>query len=182
MELIESGDRRLYPVGRLDKDSRGLLLMTDDGDLAHQLLHPSFGAEKVYEVRVRGVFGQAEFEKLAKGVMLEDGMTLPARVEEAGSDGEKKSRFRIAIREGRKRQIRLMVRALGGHVSDLRRVAFAGLELGSLPEGSWRALRPGEIRALKGRLVESAKKGGARGGSSRRGAGHAKKDDGEQGD
>lgn len=157
MELVDEGGRRLYPVGRLDKDSRGLLLLTDDGDLAHRLLHPSVGVEKVYEVRARGTFTPQDFEKLAKGVALEDGITAPARVEEAQSGGNRVT-FRIAIHEGRKRQIRLMVRALGGHVIDLKRIQFAGIELGALPEGSWRRLRPGEVGALRKRLVQSARK------------------------
>lgn len=151
MQLVNFEGRRLYPVGRLDQDSRGLMLLTDDGELANRLLHPSHGAEKVYEVRAWGKMDQKSFELLAKGVELEDGKTAPARVEEVKLEGDRIS-FRIAIKEGKKRQIRRMVRALGGRVADLRRVEFAGLTLGTLPEGMWRELSKAEADGLRRRF------------------------------
>ena len=151
MMLVNMEGRRLYPVGRLDKDSRGLLLMTDDGELANRLLHPSHEAEKVYEVRARGDMGALQFEKLTTGVELEDGRTAPARVENVRVDG-KLIAFRITIKEGKKRQVRRMVRALGAHVYDLRRVEFAGISLGILPEGHWRELSRAETDRLRRRF------------------------------
>lgn len=151
MQLVDFEGRRLYPVGRLDQDSRGLMLLTDDGELANRLLHPSHGAEKVYEVRAWGKMDQKSFEIMAKGVDLEDGKTAPARVEEVRLEGDHIS-FRIAIKEGKKRQIRRMVRALGGRVADLRRVEFAGLKLGVLPEGRWRELSRAEADGLRRRF------------------------------
>ncbi len=161
MELVEVEGKRLYPVGRLDKESRGMIFLTDDGDLAHKLTHPSFGVEKTYRVNAWGDIGQAEMEKMASGVELEDGMTAPAKVENVRIDGTK-VRFTITITEGRKRQIRMMLRALGGRVSDLRRTNFAGLELGVLPEGAWRQLGRKEVAALRRRVDASAKKAGKR--------------------
>lgn len=154
MDLVQLEGRRLYPVGRLDMDSRGLLLMSDDGDLAHKLLHPSHFVEKTYEVRGRGELGRREIEKLASGVEIEGGKTAPAKLEEVKLEKER-FRFRIVLREGKKRQIRLMVRALGGHVTDIRRTAFAGLQLASLQEGQWRELGPGEVHSLKKRVAKA---------------------------
>jgi 23S rRNA pseudouridine2605 synthase len=157
MELIDSDDRRLYPVGRLDKDSRGLMLMTDDGELAHRLLHPSHEATKVYLVRARGDVDQKDIEKLATGIMLEDGKTAPASLQDVSIQKDM-IRFRITIKEGKKRQIRLMVRAIGAHVFDLRRVEFAGLGLGDLPEGKWRELSAPEIAKLRKQFGLSGRK------------------------
>jgi 23S rRNA pseudouridine2605 synthase len=154
MELVKFEGRRLYPVGRLDRDSRGLLLMTDDGELSHKLLHPSHFIEKVYEVRGRGDLSKKDMEKLATGVDLEDGRTAPARLEEVKMD-KGRLRFRIVLKEGKKRQIRRMVQALGGHVTDIRRTDFAGLTIGTLPEGHWRLLGPGEIHALRKRVEKA---------------------------
>ena len=162
MELVRIEGRRLYPVGRLDKESRGLILLTDDGELANRLLHPSFDAEKVYEVRARGSLDQKSFEKMGSGVLLAEGRTAPAKVEEVRIDGEK-SAFRIVIKEGKKRQIRMMVRALGGRVYDLRRVEFAGIKLGTLQEGYWRELTRAEADGLRKRFglsTSGLKRGG----------------------
>jgi pseudouridine synthase len=154
MDLVNFGDRRLYPVGRLDMNSRGLLLLSDDGDLAHKLLHPSHLIEKIYEVRGRGDMTKKDMEKLSSGVDLEEGRTSPAQLEEVRMDKGRIS-FRIVLKEGKKRQIRRMVQALGGHVTDLRRTEFAGLTLGTLPEGHWRILSPGEVHALRKRVTKA---------------------------
>lgn len=148
IDLLGGLDRRVYPVGRLDKDSRGVLLLTDDGDLANALLHPKSGIEKVYRVTASGRLPEEALARLASGVELEDGPTAPARVwgveETAGG-----VRFQIALSEGRKRQVRLMVRAVGGRVHDLMRVSFAGIAAGGLPEGGWRLLSTREVERLK---------------------------------
>jgi pseudouridine synthase len=156
MDLLEGLDRRVYPVGRLDKDSRGVLLLTDDGDLAHALLHPGSNVEKVYGVTVSKDLAAEALAELAAGVELEDGRTRPARV----WDLEKTAsgiRFRIALHEGRKRQVRLMVRAVGGRVSDLVRFSFAGITAGGLPEGGWRLLSQKEIERLRRTLASPRK-------------------------
>jgi 23S rRNA pseudouridine2605 synthase len=124
---------RLYPVGRLDKDSTGLILLTNDGDLAHRLTHPSFEHEKEYHVRIRGELNEDEIRKLEVGIELEDGKTAPAKVERLG-DGE----YGITIHEGKKRQLRRMFEALGYHVVELKRVRMGNLKLGNLREGGVR--------------------------------------------
>jgi pseudouridine synthase len=148
MELLGRVRGRAYPVGRLDQDSRGVLLLTNDGDLAHELLHPSHEVEKVYEVTVAGELEEDALKRLAAGVELEDGMTAPARLwgVRATASGV---RFRLALKEGRKRQVRRMVQAVGGHVAELKRVAFGPITVEGLPEGAWRYLKPPEVEALR---------------------------------
>ena len=124
---------RLYPVGRLDMDSTGLILLTNDGDLAHRLTHPSYEHEKEYHVRIRGELAEDDIKKLEKGIRLEDGMTAPAGVEKLGG-----SRYGITIHEGRKRQVRRMFEALGHPVLELKRVRLGDLKLGDLEEGGVR--------------------------------------------
>jgi len=144
VSLVRS-ERRLYPVGRLDADTTGLLLLTNDGELAERLTHPRFGVEKVYRVGVepRRVSERA-LRALREGVELEDGWTSPARVRRLGG-----GLVEIAIREGRKRQVRRMVDAVGHRVVALERVVFGPLRLGSLPPGSSRRLSPSEVEALR---------------------------------
>jgi pseudouridine synthase len=154
MELLEGLGRRVYPVGRLDRETRGVLLLTDDGDLANALLHPSRGVEKVYEGTVRGDLAADALNRLALGVELEDGPTLPASISNI-QRAPGLTRFRIALREGRKRQVRLMVRAVGARVADLARISFAGLTVGGLAEGQWRILKSPEVAKLK-RLASAA--------------------------
>lgn len=151
MMLVDYEGRRLYPVGRLDRESRGLLLLTDDGELAQKLLHPSHEIEKIYEVKAMGEIGARGIEKLISGVELEDGRTAPARIEDVRIETNRSS-FRIAIKEGKKRQVRRMVQAVGGRVYDLRRIEFGGVTLGMLPEGSWRELSRAEGDRLRARL------------------------------
>ncbi len=148
MELLGRVRGRVYPVGRLDRDSRGVLLLTNDGDLAHQLLHPSHEVEKVYEVTAAGDLGEEALGRLAAGVELEDGPTAPARVwgTQQTASGV---RFRIALVEGRKRQVRRMVQALGGHVVELVRVSVGPITAEGLAEGAWRYLKPDEVEALR---------------------------------
>ncbi|PLX43633.1 MAG: pseudouridine synthase [Deltaproteobacteria bacterium] len=166
MELVDLEGRRVYPVGRLDRESRGLLLLTDDGDLAYKLTHPSHGVEKSYRVWARGKMGQKEIERMTTGIELEDGTTAPAKVVDVRIEGQK-VRFDITIKEGKKRQIRRMVRALGGHVHDLYRFSFGGIEIGDRPEGGWRHLSRRELAKLRGEAAKVKTNRGRRGSQKR---------------
>jgi 23S rRNA pseudouridine2605 synthase len=145
VELVPSG-RRLYPVGRLDAGTTGLILLTDDGPLAHQLTHPSFEVPRVYRAKVRRapVRGDA-LETLRNGVELDDGVTAPAKVKRLAPD-----LVEITIREGRKRQVRRMLEAVGHPVASLERVAFGPLGLKGLQPGEHRRLTAAEIERLRG--------------------------------
>lgn len=147
----------LHPVGRLDFDTSGVLLLTDDGELTHLLTHPSHGAEKVYEARVRGVVEPAAIEKLERGVPLEDGVTAPCRAK-VMAQRDKNALLQIVLREGRNRQVRRMLDAVGHPVGSLRRVSFAGIELEGLAAGEWRVLLSGEVKALRKRVESRVKK------------------------
>ncbi|HET6312960.1 MAG TPA: pseudouridine synthase [Chloroflexia bacterium] len=140
--------QRVYPVGRLDADSTGLLLLTNDGDLTFRLTHPKYGVEKEYRVLVRGKPGEAVLNRLREGVEIEGEITAPAKVEELGRR-DNDTWLRITIREGRKRQVRLMAAAVGYHVVELQRVRFGPILLGNLIPGKWRYLAQHEIHALR---------------------------------
>jgi len=146
--LAEVSGRRLFAVGRLDLDSRGLLLVTDDGELANRLAHPRYKVEKEYVAVVRGVPGEKDLRALREGVQLDDGLTLPAEVELLGS-ARGVSDLRLVIREGRNRQVRRMLAAVGHDVRSLSRVAYGPVRLGRLREGGYRKLRPDEVAALR---------------------------------
>lgn len=141
-------DVRVYPVGRLDVDTSGLLLLTNDGDLAHRLMHPSFGVTKTYRVLVQGRLTDADARRLADGVELEDGTTAPAtaRVLQSSTD---RSLLELAIHEGRNRQVRRMCEAVGHPVRELVRVGYGPLTLGDLKTGTWRRLTDPEVRRLR---------------------------------
>ncbi len=141
-DLVTS-DRRLYPVGRLDADSTGLILLTNDGELANRLTPPRHGVPKAYRVTLRRPIGARELERLRSGVELDDGPTAPAQVAPIGPRA-----IEITIREGRNRQIRRMVEAVGNGVSALERVRFGSLALGDLPAGAARRLSRSELRRL----------------------------------
>jgi 23S rRNA pseudouridine2605 synthase len=148
---------RLYPVGRLDWETEGLVLLTNDGDVAHALLHPSLGSEREYRVTVRGAIPDAVLRRLARGVDLDDGATAPARVGPARFDrGTDTSSFSLVLFEGRKRQIRRAMQALGHPVRRLVRVRMGPIELGTLAPGRARALRPAEIAMLREQAVGAA--------------------------
>lgn len=147
VELVESG-ARLYPVGRLDADSTGLLLLTNDGELANRLTHPRYEVEKTYEVEMRKPPSEGELRKLAGGVELEDGRTGPAEVRRRG-----KRRIEVVLREGRKRQVRRMAEAVGNEVVALRRVRIGPIALGDLPEGAARPLSANELAALRSAVL-----------------------------
>jgi 23S rRNA pseudouridine2605 synthase len=142
VELVDS-TARLYPVGRLDADSSGLILVTNDGELANRLTHPRYGVPRAYQVRLRRRASDRALRRLREGVELDDGPTAPARVQRLGP-----REIEIAIREGRNRQVRRMAEAVGNEVVSLRRVGFGSLRLGRLREGDARRLRPNEIERL----------------------------------
>ncbi|MCF8035693.1 MAG: rRNA pseudouridine synthase [Desulfobacteraceae bacterium] len=142
LDLVDT-DRRVFPVGRLDKDSTGLLLLTSDGRIHHRLAHPSFDHEKQYIVTVDRPVADADLEKLESGVVLSDGMTRPAAIVRRS-----KTAFSITLQEGRNRQIRRMAEALGYMVKSLHRVRMGPLELKDLPAGGWRHLTAAEQREL----------------------------------
>ena len=139
---------RLYPVGRLDVQSEGLILLTDDGELANVLTHPRYQHEKEYEVLVNGFPSDKTLAAWRRGVMLEGSPTAPARVEVLRK-GKQGTWLRVSMREGRKRQIRRVAALLGHPVRELKRVRLGPLRLGSLGRGQWRHLTPKEIEALE---------------------------------
>lgn len=144
-DLVAS-QRRLYPVGRLDADTTGLILLTNDGELANRLIHPRYEVEKVYRARVEPApVGQRALRALRAGVVLEDGPTLPARVRQSAP-----GTLEIALREGRKRQVRRMAEAVGHQVTTLERIAFGPLRLGALAPGESRRLSAAEVERLRG--------------------------------
>ena len=151
VELVP-GERRLYPVGRLDAETTGLILLTNDGELANRLTHPRYQVPKVYRVRVEpSPVGEAALRELREGVELEDGRTAPAGVRQVRG-----GLLEITIHEGRKRQVRRMLEAVGHRAVELRRVSFGPLRLGDLAEGRHRRLSPAEVERLR-----SAGPGGA---------------------
>lgn len=145
VSLVDTGGLRLYPVGRLDADSTGLILLTNDGDLANRLTHPSFEVPKTYRVSVEG--GQVSrpaLRRLRDGIELEDGMTHPARVRQP-----EPGVLEITIHEGRKRQVKRMCEAVGHRVVTLERIAFGPLRLLDLAEGASRRLTAAEVQRLR---------------------------------
>jgi 23S rRNA pseudouridine2605 synthase len=144
VSLVPAGVR-LYPVGRLDIDTTGLILLTNDGDLAHRLTHPSFEVPKTYRAVVsKPPVRERALRALRAGIELDDGPSLPARARRIGADT-----LEITLREGRKRQVRRMCEAVGHPVRRLERVRFGPFELGTLREGAFRELTPDEISALR---------------------------------
>jgi 23S rRNA pseudouridine2605 synthase len=137
---------RLYPVGRLDKDSTGLIILTNDGDLTLRLTHPRFEQEKEYLVRLGQNLNPEDKIKLEKGIHLDDGKTSPAKVKVSKYPSFS---YSVTIHEGRKRQVRRMFAALGYRVLELKRVRLSNLRLGTLPEGEIRELTPIQIQSLK---------------------------------
>jgi 23S rRNA pseudouridine2605 synthase len=141
-DLVSSG-RRLYPVGRLDADSTGLILLTNDGALANRLTHPRYAVPRTYRARLQRTPSAAQLDRLRRGVRLDDGLTARARVRRASPRV-----LEITIREGRNRQVRRMAEAVGNEVVALTRVGFGPLRLGELAEGDARRLRRPELRRL----------------------------------
>jgi 23S rRNA pseudouridine2605 synthase len=142
VELVDVPER-VIPVGRLDADTTGALLLTNDGPLAHRLAHPRYGVEKVYEVEVEGRPDDAALRRLAEGVELDDGRTAPARARRLAP-----SKIELMLHEGRKHQVKRMLAAVGHPVRRLHRSGYAGLTLGGLEPGRWRELEPSEVKRL----------------------------------
>ena len=134
LDLVDIA-QRVYPIGRLDKDTTGLLLLTNDGRLHHKLSHPSFNHEKEYDVTVAKPITDGALQKLAAGLPIMESKTRPAKVQRIAS-----RRFRIILKEGKNRQVRRMVRKVGNQVTRLKRIRVAGIKLGQLPPGKWRHL------------------------------------------
>jgi 23S rRNA pseudouridine2605 synthase/16S rRNA pseudouridine516 synthase len=148
-DLVDfSKDPGLFPVGRLDQDSEGLLIISNDGELTYRLTHPRYGVVKLYEAEVRGKAGWDKILQLQKGVVLEDGPTAPAEVQVLRERIDT-TVLRIGIREGKKREIRRMCQKVGHPVVTLRRVAFGEVKLGDLPSGRSRHLTDEEVAGLR---------------------------------
>ena len=149
VDLVEEIPERVVPVGRLDADTTGAMLLTNDGPLAHRLAHPRYGVEKVYEVEVEGEPEDAALQQLAEGVDLVDGRTAPARVRRLGP-----SKLELTLHEGRKHQVKRMCEAVGHPVARLHRSCYAGLTVEGLEPGRWRELEPSEVKRLRTLLLE----------------------------
>jgi 23S rRNA pseudouridine2605 synthase len=143
VELVAQHGTRLVPVGRLDADTTGALLLTNDGELAHRLAHPRYEVEKVYEAEVEGDPSDNTLAQLERGVELDDGPTAPARARRLAPN-----RVELAIHEGRKHQVKRMLAAVGHPVRRLHRSTYAGLTLEGLEPGRWRELEPSEVKRL----------------------------------
>lgn len=149
-DYLKGIEERIYPVGRLDYDSEGLLLLTNDGELANLLTHPRHHVPRTYLAYVNGVPHGDVLDKLRSGLMLDDGMTAPAEVEYYDvSPDEKKSVIMITIHEGRNRQVRRMFEKVGFPVTRLKRIQFGTLSLGGLPRGKYRVLHAQDVKELR---------------------------------
>ncbi|MGE5588337.1 MAG: pseudouridine synthase [Clostridia bacterium] len=155
LDLVPPGRHRLFPVGRLDFDTEGLLLLTNDGDAAYALTHPGFEVPKTYIARVQGVPDERALEALRRGVRLGDVVTAPARVRVVRSDSVS-AVLEVEIHEGRKREVRNMLSAVGHPVLHLKRTRLGRLVLGDLEIGSWRHLTPDEVRWVQGLAAKAA--------------------------
>jgi 23S rRNA pseudouridine2605 synthase len=144
VDLVEEIPERVVPVGRLDADTTGALLLTNDGPLSHRLAHPRYGVEKVYEAEVVGEPDEAALEQLAAGIDLDDGRTAPAGVRRLGP-----SKLELTLHEGRKHQVKRMCEAVGHPVVRLHRSRYAGLTVEGLEPGSWRELDADEVKQLR---------------------------------
>jgi pseudouridine synthase len=149
VDLVPS-EPRVVPVGRLDVDTTGALVLTNDGDLAHRLAHPRYGVPKVYEAEVEGAPTPEELEHLRRGIELEDGVTAPAEVTLVARS-RRASRLELILHEGRKHQVKRMCEAVGHPVRRLHRVRYAGLDLAGLEPGQWRELTTDEVAGLRER-------------------------------
>ncbi|HJU36702.1 MAG TPA: pseudouridine synthase [Gaiellaceae bacterium] len=148
---------RVVPVGRLDADTTGALLLTNDGELAHRLAHPRYGVEKTYVAEVEGDPREETLQRLREGIELDDGPTAPARARRLGP-----GRVELVLHEGRKHQVKRMLAAVGYPVTQLHRSAYAGLTLEGLEAGSWRELEPAEVARLRAASAREPGRGRAR--------------------
>lgn len=148
IDYVKDLPYRLYNVGRLDYDSEGLILLTNDGDLAYRMTHPKFEMDKTYHVVCSGIIDQRDISRLQSGITLDDGVTSPAQLSNVKIRRDGKSELDITIHEGRNRQVRRMISAVGKDTLLLRRIKEGPLELGELKSGQWRYLAEQEIKAL----------------------------------
>ena len=149
MDLLDQVDTRVYPIGRLDADSAGLLLLTNDGDFANRLTHPRYHVPKIYRVRARGFVEREDAIRLTEGIELPDGKTAPAELKFVEYDSATQCTIiDITLYEGRNRQVRRMMDAVGHPVRELTRIAYGNIHLKSLNPGTWRKLRPDEVEGL----------------------------------
>lgn len=148
LDLINGVDKRIYPVGRLDYETEGLLLLTNDGELAYRLTHPKYQAKKAYEALVKGIPSNKSLDILRKGVFLDDGLTKPAEVKILRNIGGN-TLLELIIHEGKNRQVRRMCKAIKHPVLNLKRTQIGSLSLGALPKGKFRFLAIGEVKGLQ---------------------------------
>jgi len=156
-DILGPETKGVFPVGRLDADTSGVLLFSDDGDLTYRLTHPSFGVEKVYRAEVKGHIDRSDVQRFKNGVVLDDGPTAPADMTIL-KGGKDMSLVEITLHEGRKRQVRRMFKHIGHPVATLERVSFGGVTVDGLSLGHYRLLKPGEIERLK-RAVSPCSRG-----------------------
>ena len=155
VDLVDS-KYRLYPLGRLDYDSSGLIILSNDGDLTQKMLHPKFNIDKVYEATISGLIKDSEIEKLEKGVYIDRYKTAPCEIKLLRTNDNKKTSFlEVTIHEGKNRQIRKMFETVGYKVTRLNRIKEANIELGKLQPGEYRQLKPVEVVRLKRYLDRS---------------------------
>ena len=157
MDLVADVGRRVYPVGRLDKDSEGLLLLTDDGAFANLLTHPSGGVGKLYRVTVRPRATEEQIVRMSSGVVLDDGVKTAPAVIHVAADEPGRTVLEMTLFEGRNREIRRMCEAVGLEVIRLKRSAEGPVKLGMLPRGAWRELKRSEVTALRNAALKNGK-------------------------
>ena len=149
VDLIDT-QYRVFPIGRLDFDSSGLLLLSNDGELMQKIIHPKYEIEKTYEVTIDGLIRQDEIEKLQNGVKVEDYVTSPAQIRLIRKNENRYTSFlEVTIHEGKNREIRKMFESVGYKVTKLHRIREANIELGNLKSGEYRLLKPHEVKKLK---------------------------------
>lgn len=151
LDCLQGLDARVFPVGRLDRDVEGVLLFTNDGELAFRLMHPKFQVEKVYQAWVKGYVAPEAIQRLEQGVELEDGVTAPAKVVVL-NPGRDVTLLRLTLHEGKKREVKRMCAAVGHPIETLQRITFANIHAKGLRPGEWRHLTPFEINQLKRRV------------------------------
>jgi 23S rRNA pseudouridine2605 synthase len=146
--LLNEIEERIYPVGRLDYDTSGLLLLTNDGDFAFKLTHPGHEVVKTYQAKIKGLISENDILNFKKGILIDGTRTAPAEIRQI-EELKDKSVVEIEIHEGRNRQVRKMCEAIGHQVTNLKRTAIGNLKLGDLPEGHWRYLSENEVDGLQ---------------------------------
>lgn len=147
VDLVKEFNTRLYPVGRLDYDTSGLIILTNDGDFTYRLTHPKHEVDKVYEALVSGIPSKSEIERFERGLKIEDYITSPARLSLLSVKGHN-ALIRVTIHEGKNRQVRKMCEAIGHKVLALKRISIGPIALEDLPDGKWRRLTPEEVKSL----------------------------------